>query len=193
MEFAYINNFKKKIVDSDGNLFDETFDAKNYLVGMRYLTPFDTTFICEYYRNGTGFTTNEMENFYAFVDKGYDIFLASGDDSLIRKAVSLAEGSYNRRNPMRDYLYLRISQKEPFDLLYFTPAITSIYNINDRSYSLSPEFLYTGITNLELRLMASFIEGDSDTEYGEKRNDYRLEFRMRYYFDAVKLFDKIKR
>ena len=192
-EFAYINNFKKKIVDSDGNLFDETFDAKNYLVGMRYLTPFDTTFICEYYRNGTGFTTNEMENFYAFVDKGYDIFLASGDDSLIRKAVSLAEGSYNRRNPMRDYLYLRISQKEPFDLLYFTPAITSIYNINDRSYSLSPEFLYTGITNLELRLMASFIEGDSDTEYGEKRNDYRLEFRMRYYFDAVKLFDKIKR
>ena len=95
-EFAYINNFKKKFVDSDGNLFDETFDAKSYLVGMRYLTPFDTTFICEYYRNGTGFTTNEMENFYAFVDKGYDIFLASGDDSLIRKAASLAEGSYGR-------------------------------------------------------------------------------------------------
>ena len=94
---------------------------------------------------------------------------------------------------MRDYFYLRISQKEPFDILYFTPAITWIYNLNDRSYSLSPEFLYTGITNLELRLKASFIVGDSDTEYGEKRNDYRLEFRMRYYFDAVKLFDRIKR
>ncbi len=192
-EYAYINNFEKKFVDSNGNLFGETFDAKSYLVGMRYLTPFDTTFICEYYRNGTGLTTNEMENFYAFVDKGYDIFLASGDDSLIRKAASLAEESYGRRNPMRDYFYLRAIQKEPFDILYFTPAITWIYNINDRSFSLSPEFLYTGITNLELRLKASFIVGEQGAEYGEKRNNYRLEFRMRYYFDAVKLFDKIKR
>ena len=192
-EYAYINNFKKKFVDSDGNLFGETFDAKSYLVGMRYLTPFDTTFICEYYRNGTGFTTNEMENFYAFVDKGYDIFHASGDDFLIRKAASLAEASYGRRNPMRDYLYLRTIQKEPFDILYFTPAISWIFNIKDRSFSLSPEFLYTGITNLELRLKASFIVGEQDTEYGEKRNDYRAEFRFRYYFDAVKLFDEIKR
>jgi hypothetical protein len=192
-EFAYINNFKKKFVDDEGNLFGETFDAKSYLVGMRYLTPFDTTIICEYYRNGTGFTTDEMKNFYAFVNKGYNTFFTSGDDSLIRKAASLAEGSYSRRNPTRDYFYLRTIQKEPFDILYFTPALTWIYNLNDQSYSLSPEFLYTGITNLELRLKASFIEGDSNTEYGEKRNDYRLEFRMRYYFDAVKLFDKIKR
>ncbi len=89
-ELAYINDFKKKIVDNDGNLFNETVDATSYLVGMRYLTPCETTFIGEYYRNGTEFTTNEMEDFYAFVDKGYDIFLASGDDSLIRKAASVA-------------------------------------------------------------------------------------------------------
>ena len=94
---------------------------------------------------------------------------------------------------MRDYLYLRTIQKEPFDILYFTPAISWIFNIRDRSFSLSPEFLYTGITNLELRLKASFIVGEQDTEYGEKRNDYRAEFRFRYYFDAVKLFDEIKR
>jgi len=192
-EFAFINSFEKKFVDSNGNLFDETFDAKSYLVGIRYLTPFDTTFICEYYRNGTGFTTNEMENFYAFVDKDYDISLTSDDDSLLRNAASFAEESYSKRNPMQDYLYLRISQKEPFDILYFTPSITWIYNLNDKSYSLSPEFLYTGITNLELRLKAGFIEGDPDTEYGEKKNDYRVEFRVRYYFDAVKVFDRIKK
>jgi hypothetical protein len=56
---------------------------------------------------------------------------------------------------MRDYLYLRISQKEPFDILYFTPSITWIYNVNDESYSLAPELLYTGITNFELRLKAA--------------------------------------
>ncbi|MBW1753567.1 MAG: hypothetical protein JRJ46_10815 [Deltaproteobacteria bacterium] len=94
---------------------------------------------------------------------------------------------------MRDYLYLRINQKEPFDILYFTPSITWIYNVNDESYSLAPEFLYTGITNFELRLKAGFIVGDPQTEYGEKLNNCRVEFRVRYYFDAVKVFDRIKK
>ena len=191
-EFAFINSFEKKFIDSNGNLFDETSDAKSYLAGIRYLTSFDTTFICEYYRNGTGFTTSEMKGFFAFVDKGYDVFIDSGDDSLLRKASTFAEKSYGRRHPMRDYLYLRISQKEPFDILYFTPSITWIYNVNDESYSLAPELLYTGITNFELRLKAGFIVGDRQTEYGEKLNDYRVEFRVRYYFDAMNVFNRIK-
>ena len=55
-------------------------------------------------------------------------------------------------------------------------------NLNDRSFSLSPELLYTGITNLELRLKASFIAGEGLSEFGEKQNDYRVECRARYYF-----------
>jgi len=192
-EFAFINNFKRKFIDRDGKIIDKIIDAKSYLAGIRYLSPYNTTFIFEYYRNGTGFSSDEMKDFFAFVNEGYDVLHDSGDDSLLRRAASSAEKSYGRRNPMRDYLYLRISQKEPFDILYFTPSITWITNLNDRSYSLSPELLYTGISNLELRLKAGFIRGGRDTEYGEKRNDYRLEFRARYYFDAVKLFDKIKR
>jgi len=188
-EFAFINSFEKKFIDSNGNMFDETFDAKSYLVGIRYLTSFDTTFICEYYRNGTGLTVSEMKGFFALVDKGYDVFLNSGDDSLLTKTSSLAEKSYGKRNPMRDYLYLRISRKEPFDILYFTPSITGIYSLNDESYSLSPELLYTGITNLELRLKGGVIVGTRQTEYGEKQNDYRVELRVRYYFDAIKLLN----
>ena len=192
-EFAFINNFKKRLIDSDGKMSEKTFDAKNLLVGIRYLTPFDTTFICEYYRNGTGFTGNEMEDFFAFIDKGHDAFLTSGDDARLKKASSLAENSYGKRNPMRDYLYLRVSQKEPFNILYFTPSITWIYNINDRSYSVSPQLLYTGITNLELRLKGGFIVGERQTEYGEKRNDYRVELRIRYYFDGANIFKWMKK
>ena len=55
-------------------------------------------------------------------------------------------------------------------------------NVNDKSFSLSPEFSYTWITNLELRLKASFIIGKRLSEYGEKQNDYRTELRARYYF-----------
>jgi hypothetical protein len=75
-----------------------------------------------------------------------------------------------------------VSQKEPFDILYFTPAVTTILNLDDRSFSLSPELLYTGITNLELRLKATALIGDNFSEYGEKPNDARLELRVRYYF-----------
>jgi hypothetical protein len=83
---------------------------------------------------------------------------------------------------MEDYLYLRLSQKEPLDILYFTPSLTVMVNLDDQSWSFTPELLYTGITNLELRLRAGFIRGTRETEYGEKQNDYRFEFRAGYYF-----------
>ena len=83
---------------------------------------------------------------------------------------------------MRDYLYFRVSQKEPFDILYFNPAITWIFNVDDQSFSLSPELVYTGITNLELRLKGTVLAGQGLSEYGEKQNDYRIELRARYYF-----------
>jgi hypothetical protein len=75
-----------------------------------------------------------------------------------------------------------VSQSEPFDILYFTPSLTWIYNLSDRSFSISPELLYTGITNLELRLKGTLLAGESLSEYGEKQNDYRIELRVRYYF-----------
>ena len=62
-------------------------------------------------------------------------------------------------NPAKNYLYLRVSQKEPFDILYFTPAVTFIANVDDKSFSITPEVVYTGITNLELRLTTGFIAG----------------------------------
>jgi hypothetical protein len=181
-EFGFINNQRKRVIDSQGNISESKFDAKSYLLGIRYLTASDTTFIFEYYRNGTGFTRLEMKDYFTFIDKGYDLFLATRNDSLLRKAGTVTQGNYGRPNPMKDYLYLRISQKEPFGILYFTPAITGIMNLNDQSVSISPELSYTGVTNLELRLKAIALVGQNGSEYGEKPNDYRIELRVRYYF-----------
>jgi len=181
-EFAFINNQKSRVIDSQGNISEEKFDAKSYLLGIRYLTASDTTFIFEYYRNGAGFSHLEMKDYFTFIDRGYDVFLLNGNDSQLKKAASVTEGNYGRINPSKDYLYLRISQKEPFNILYFTPAITGIMNLNDKSVSLSPELLYTGITNLELRLKGIALVGQNGSEYGEKQNDYRVELRVRYYF-----------
>jgi hypothetical protein len=190
-EFALIEDFEKKSTNQNGFVSKREYDAASFLLGLRYLTKNDTTYIFEYYRNGTGFIPSEMRDYFSFVNTGYDTYLSNGNDSALKKASNIAGGSYNGKNPMRDYFYLRISQKEPFDILYFTPAVTWIYNANDRSFSLSPELLYTGITNFELRAKAGVLIGERDSEYGEKQNDYRIELRLRYYFDAVKLLNGV--
>jgi hypothetical protein len=181
-ELAWIKDFQKRFIDRDGRPSETRSDVWSYLVGMRYLSARDTTYILEYYYNGTGFSEVQMEDYFSFIDSGYDVFLSTGSDALLKRALNLTKGGYGRMNPMKRYGYLRISQKEPFDILYFTPAVTWIINVDDQSFSLSPELLYTGITNLELRLKGIFLAGEGFSEFGEKQNDYRMELRVRYYF-----------
>ena len=76
----------------------------------------------------------------------------------------------------------RISQREPFEILYFTPSLIGIMNVGDRSASLTGDLSYSGITNLELRLRAGFNIGARLTEFGEKQADARAELRARYFF-----------
>ncbi len=65
---------------------------------------------------------------------------------------------------------------------YFSPSLTTMVNLNDPSYSITPELLYTGITNLELRLRFGWQGGGRETEFEEKANRYRLELQAGYYF-----------
>ena len=181
-EFASINDYKKQFIDDKGNIFENRYDAKSYLIGTRYLTEHNDTFIFEYYRNGTGFAKNEMQNYFSFINNAYDSYLSSGADTLIKKGLNITKENYDRINPMRDYIYMRISRKDPFDILYYTPAVTATANINDGSFTLSPELLYTGITNLDLRFKTAFVSGEQFSEYRQKQNNYRIEFRVRYYF-----------
>jgi len=181
-EFSWINDFKKTITDSSGNIFQDRYNAINYLMGLRYLTEKDTTFIFEYYHNGTGYDTKEMKDYFTFIDKAYVNYISKGNELVLKKAKNLASNAYGRMNPARNYLYLRISQKDFFDILYWTPAVTLITNVDDKSFSLMPEISYTGITNFEFRLRGGPIVGTRGSEYGEKQNDYRIDFRIRYYF-----------
>lgn len=181
-ELALINSVTGISSDSLGNTERTTGSTGNFLAGLRYLTGQDTTYILEYYRNGAGYSNLEMQDYFTFIDRGYQSYVSTGNAGLLNKAGSLFEGGYGRMNPARNYLYLRVSQKDPFDILYLTPAFTLIGNLDDRSFSLSPELLYTGITNLELRLRTAILAGGKGTEYGEKQNSYRVDFRARYYF-----------
>jgi hypothetical protein len=180
-EWARIRGATRPVLGTAGAGTLQTGDATSYLLGMRYLTKRDTTWIVEYYRNGTGYSEDEMRAFLAFSHGAYEQFLATGDTAALERAGAL-QTSYARANPMRRYLYVRASQKEPFDILYFTPAVTAIFNLDDRSYSIAPELAYTGVTNLDLRLRFFALQGARLSDFGEKQNDRRVELRMRYYF-----------
>jgi len=181
-EWAHIEDTQRSVATASGSTTVVRDDAQSYLLGLRYLSARDTTTILEYYRNGPGLTETEMQNFVQFVDNAYAQYLATGDDTLLRRARSVAPGGYGRPNPGRDYVYLRVTQKEPFDILYFTPALTVIANANDWSTSITPELLYTGYNNVELRLRAFFLNGGAGTEFGERQISKRIEFQARLYF-----------
>lgn len=174
-EWARVRNVETRSIDAVGNVTSKTRDTTSYLLGLRYLTERDTTWIAEYYRNGAGYTENQLADFYRLVDAGIT------DPALLAKARQISP-AYGRANTGEDYLYLRVSQKEPFDIVYFTPAATLIANLGDQSYSLTTELLYTGITNLDLRLRATWLVGKTNSEFGEKQSARRLELMIRYYF-----------
>lgn len=179
-ELAWVANSTRPEISSTGQQSLVSGDAISWLVGIRYLTEQDTTCIAEYYRNGNGYYSSEMESYFQQIDRAWSTWRQTGSTTQLQR-LGQAQ-SYNRIAPMRDYFYARISQKEPFDILYFTPALTAIANLQDNSFTITPELLYTGITNLELRLKGTAVVGSPGSEYGEKQNDARIELRVRYFF-----------
>jgi hypothetical protein len=181
-EYAYIPDYTKRYLNYSGIAKEKKFNAVSGLAGIRYLTDLETTLIIEYYYNGTGMSKSEMRNYYAFIDRADNIYRTTGSETLFTRASAITEGNYGRMNPMKNYLYFRVSQKEPFDILYFTPAFTTIFNIDDGSFTSTPELLYTGISNFEFRFRYTLLHGSNNTEYGEKAVDHKFDLRARYFF-----------
>lgn len=177
-EWARIEANRRTVADPDGPNRKMEEDATNYLLGLRYLTESDMTIIAEYYHQGTGYSEAEMRAFFDLAHQA----VYSGSDSQLARAKAAQSAGFGKSTPARNYGYVSISQKEPFDLLYWTPSVKSIVNLDDFSFSVTPEIQYTGVEDLELRLRLGYLRGGRFDEYGEKANDYKLEMRARYHF-----------
>jgi len=180
-ELAYIPNTKKIILADDNSSSIEEHTAVSTLIGLRYLFENDVTTIIEYYYNGGGYSEEEMDRFYLLAETAFAEEPAIGS-ILLNKARNLSFKGYGRPQPGRQYLYAKVTKKEPFDILYFTPGVTTIINLEDKSYSISPEMVYRGFTNWEIRLRFSLLDGGNSTEFGEKTNSNKVELRARYFF-----------
>jgi hypothetical protein len=181
-EWARAAGATRPVVDAAGNVVPIETPATSYLLGLRYLSESQLTTLFEYYYNGAGYSEDEMRDFASVVHNTYDQYQVTGNAVSLTKLRTALQPAVARPNPGRRYLYLRLSQSEPFDILYFTPALTIIANADDRSYSVAPELLYTGVTNLEMRFRVFWLHGTRLSDFGEKQNMRRLELRARFYF-----------
>lgn len=181
-ELALRENVARVIIDAAGTARQAREDQLSYLLGVRYLNRFDTTFIAEYFHNDAGYRREELENFYTYQETAFNQWQVTGNASLMQRAVQITQTYYQQRNYGEDYFYLKISQKEPFDILYFNPWVAAVVNLQDFSFNLQPGMTWTPVTNLELNLRVGIPAGASKTEFGEKSDALRPEIWMRYYF-----------
>jgi len=181
-EWARTRQYAKPVTDGMGRATTEVANATSHLLGLRYLTASDTTYIAEYYRNGSGYSEQEARQFHELVDTAFTQLEQTGSGALVQRALALGQGSYGRPNPGTDYMYFRAQQKDALGVVYLSAAVTAMANLRDRSYQVTPEVQYTGFANLELRLRLYLLRGGSGTDFGEKQVSRRLEIAGRYYF-----------
>ncbi len=181
-ELAHSPGRERIILEADSTTATARESLTSWLLGLRYLNRWNLTTILEYYHNGSGYSTEELDRFYQLGAEAEQALSREQREQLLNQARKLSLQGYGRPNPGRDYLYARFSLREPGEILYFTPALTTIINLEDRSCSLTPELLYTGLSNWEIRLRFALLLGSSQSEFGEKLNSNRLELRLRAFF-----------
>jgi hypothetical protein len=162
----------------DGVLSRENGNVYSYLFGIRYLNEWNTTVIAEYYRNGFGLSKTEYESYNNYLLNGLTI----GTPVAIQQTVGISQAYFKSNTLMRDYLYVKITQPEPFDLLYFTPSIYTIYNLQDNSFLLSTNLTYKPETNLEFIIWYTSMFGKEASEFGSRQVEQKIELWMRAYF-----------
>lgn len=181
-ELAYFNDAVHPTLNPDCSRGKPRVeDEISYLLGTRYRTGNDITLIWEYYFNGLGNEKEDQQQFYRCVHQAWE----NDDQDLIDRLPvgrDLDKGPFSKPNPMRRYMNFRLWWEEPRNLLYLTPGVQVLLNLDDRSFSVSPDVIYEGYENLEFRLRATVPVGDKLTEWGEKPNRYKIELRARYYF-----------
>ncbi len=178
-EWAHQYGVQQNVLISESEQIQQSKNIDSYLLGIRYLTENEVTWIFEYYHNGRGYDQSVLDQYYDL------LWRAIGEDAsaqITQKARQLMQSGYNKMNPAQDYLYLRASISEPFDWLYTTPAMTLMTNLHDQSFQITPELSYTGFQNIELRGRLIWLVGNTRTEWGEKLADKRAELYLRWYF-----------
>ena len=176
-EYVFEKNVTKNWFNFDYLVKSKTYNSNDYLFGTRILFETNTTLILEYIHNDLGLNEDEMKNFYNTINS-----TISGNFSLLPIIKNYQIESFTSQFLMKNYLYVKLSHPEPFDILYFTPSVFVLYNFNDNSEMISGEINYSRFTNLNLKLKYNLLVGKLNSEFGEKISYNKLSLRVDYTF-----------
>jgi len=124
-----------------------------YLLGLRYLTDFELTIISEYLYRSEGLSKEEIQGSTLNIP-----FIA------------------------KDYAITLITQKEPFDFLYFNLYYKNMMNLQDYSMQNKIGASYLFKNNLDLDLSYNVNSGDTFSEFGKKSVEDFLWLRLTWKF-----------
>jgi len=178
-EWARVLGATHTSVSASGAVSNTQQDATSWLLGLRYLTAGEVTWVAEWVHNGNGASADE----WVSVNQFFATATAPGAaPALLTKAQTLAAGGLSRANPGQDYLYLKASASEPWGWVYGSAAVSALVNAQDHSWQITPELAYTGFNGWDLRARLSWLQGAALTEFGEKLAQRKLELTARYSF-----------
>ncbi len=175
-EYSYADD--KVYYISDNEIVHYNNRGGSFLLGFRYLNRTNTTFIFEYYHNNKGVQKDEFADFFSYLNNSINSF----NDEIIKQAKLAVPVISSSKTMMRDYLYLKLSQPEPFNLVYSSVSFFTIYNLADNSFLLSPRISYKPYENFEFLLWPFFMVGSKNSEYGSKPFRKKMEIWLRFYF-----------
>lgn len=176
-ELSYNENIQRYTI-VNGTLHAVQKNRFSHLLGLRYLHESNTTVIVEYYHNSLGMNRGEFENYADYLANAAN----SGNGTSGQQALGLSQQYFRSSTLMEDYLYVKLTMPEPFDWLYFTPSLHSIYNLNDNSFLLSASLSYKPVTNFEFIFWPTFLFGGEGSEFGQKMVQKRMELWVRVFF-----------
>ena len=141
------------------------------LLGLRYLTDNEITWISELFHNSAGLTSRESSTLFDKIRHN-----PKHNVKLYRNQLQQA------KTLNKNYSYLKVSIKEPFDLLYFTPSLAWLKNLDDQSYNLIAQTTYTPDNNWNIQLSGQYLAGGRYSQYGENPIQNRFELTASYSF-----------
>ncbi len=176
-DFAYRHQVYQAELQTDNTIQLEKAAHFQSLLGLRYLTESELTWIVEWLHSPQGYERQDLEGFFTLAQSS-----PSTEADQYRLAQIAKQSSYGQAFAGQNYLYVRASQKDFADLLYLNGAVTAMSNLNDGSFSFAPELSYTSFKNSEIRLKTTFLQGSDLSEYAEKLSDFKIELRLRLFF-----------
>ena len=177
-EWVFIKNSNSMVFSNESTLVNQSHPANNIVAGTRYLAPFNTTFILEYLHIGSGYSQHEIDEYW----KAVNYANASSDPQRIQSVLQATSKYFNSQFITTDYMFFKAFHPDPFNFVYFTPAIYTIVNILDRSMMAGIEVTYSRSRNLLFTGRFISFLGNNKSEYGSRPVQHRIELRAKWSF-----------